>query len=63
MSQQPTSFVPPARVCSGYTPIEQVGEVAATAQRYVGGHAALPQLRLHLEMFDNKQIVIRNEKH
>jgi len=36
---------------------DQVGEVAAAARRYVGGHAGLPQLRLQLELFDNEEIV------
>jgi hypothetical protein len=46
-------------VCSGYTLNDQVGEVAAAARRYVGGHADLLQPRLHLELFDNEEIAIR----
>jgi hypothetical protein len=42
---------------SGYTHDDQVGEVAAASRRFVGDLAGLPQPRLHLELFDNEEIV------
>jgi hypothetical protein len=44
-------------MCSGYTPNDQAGEVAAAARRYVGGHVGLSQPKLHLELFDIEEIV------
>jgi len=58
MSWRPKSYVPPTKVCLGYTPNDQVGEVAAATRRCVSGHAGLPQPRLHLKLFDNEHIVI-----